>query len=140
MKLTDIADRAAAYGFPGVVVDGNDVLAVREAAAEAVERARSGGGPTLIECKTWRHWGHFIGDMATYRDPAEHEAWLKRDPIPAFGGSAARAREWRPKPSSRQSKQEADAEMEAAVEFAEEQPFPTRRRLTTDVYARRDGR
>ena len=63
MKLKDVADRAAAYGFPGVIVDGNDVLAVREVAAEAVERARAGGGPTLVECKTWRHWGHFIGDM-----------------------------------------------------------------------------
>ena len=86
MKLTDVAERAAAYGFSGVVVDGNDVLAVRETAQMAVERARSGGGPTLIEAKTWRHWGHFIGDMAKYRDPAEHEAWLKRDPIPAFVG------------------------------------------------------
>ena len=90
----------------------------------------AGGGPTLIECKTWRHWGHFIGDMATYRDPAEHEAWLKRDPIPAFAGSArSRRGAGRPRPSSRPIQDEADAEMHAAVEFGKASPFPDCRRI-----------
>jgi TPP-dependent pyruvate/acetoin dehydrogenase alpha subunit len=78
----DIAGRAAAYGMPAAVVDGNDVWAVREAAEEAVQRARAGGGPTLLECRTYRHYGHSKADPAKYRPKAEVEHWLARDPIP----------------------------------------------------------
>jgi TPP-dependent pyruvate/acetoin dehydrogenase alpha subunit len=78
----DIAGRAAAYGMPAVVVDGNDVWAVREAAVEAVDRARAGGGPTLLECRTYRHYGHSKADPGKYRPKAEVEHWLARDPIP----------------------------------------------------------
>lgn len=81
-NVTDLADRAKGYGIPGVVVDGNDVEAVYAATKEAVERARNGEGPTMIECKTWRHFGHFVGDPCNYRDPEEHAAWLKKDPMP----------------------------------------------------------
>lgn len=77
-----IASRAAAYGFPGVVVDGNDVLTVREAAREAVARARRGEGPTLLECQTYRHKGHSRVDPGKYRPKEEVEAWLARDPLP----------------------------------------------------------
>ena len=82
MAIQDIATRASSYGFPGVIVDGNDVCAVYETVSEAVKRARAGEGPTLIECKTWRHMGHYVGDPDNYRDPAEKEEWLKKDPIP----------------------------------------------------------
>ena len=75
------ADRAAANGMPGVLVDGNDVVAVRDAVAEAVERARSGGGPTVIEALTYRHFGHSRTDPATYRPKEEVEEWLARDPL-----------------------------------------------------------
>jgi pyruvate dehydrogenase E1 component alpha subunit len=68
--------------MPGVEVDGNDVLAVREAAAEALERARSGQGPTLLECKTYRHKGHSRVDAGKYRPQEEVEEWLQRDPLP----------------------------------------------------------
>ena len=78
----DIAGRAAAYGMPAAVVDGNDVWAVHEAAREAVERARAGGGPTLLECRTYRHYGHSKADPAKYRPKAEVEHWLARDPLP----------------------------------------------------------
>ena len=79
-----IAARAAAYGLPGVVVDGNDVLAVRAAAAEAVERARSAGGPTLLEAQTYRHKGHSRhDDPRRYRPAGELEAWIERDPLAA---------------------------------------------------------
>jgi TPP-dependent pyruvate/acetoin dehydrogenase alpha subunit len=78
----DIAGRAAAYGMPAATVDGNDVWAVREAAEQAVQRARSGGGPTLLECRTYRHYGHSKADPAKYRPKAEVEHWLARDPIP----------------------------------------------------------
>jgi pyruvate dehydrogenase E1 component alpha subunit len=67
----DIADRAAGFGMPGVTVDGNDFFAVYEAAGEAISRARAGGGPTLLECKTNRFYGHFEGDAMLYRPPGE---------------------------------------------------------------------
>ena len=79
-----IADRAGSYGMPGVVVDGNDVLAVRETVAAAVRRGRAGEGPTLIEALTYRHKGHSRADPATYRPKGELEAWLERDPIVTF--------------------------------------------------------
>jgi acetoin:2,6-dichlorophenolindophenol oxidoreductase subunit alpha len=78
----DIAGRAKAYGMPAAVVDGNDLHAVHAAANEAVDRARSGGGPTLLECRTYRHYGHSKADPAKYRPKAEVEHWLARDPLP----------------------------------------------------------
>ena len=77
----EIAARGDAYGMPSQVVDGNDLWAVRAAAVEAVERARSGGGPTLLECETYRHYGHSKSDPATYRPEEEVERWLARDPL-----------------------------------------------------------
>jgi len=77
----NVADRAAAYAMPGCVVDGNDVLAVYAAMIEARERALAGEGPTLIECKTYRHRGHSTFDKNNYRPQAEIEAWLARDPL-----------------------------------------------------------
>src|ERR671938_839179 len=68
--------------MPAAVVDGNDVWAVREAAEEAVQRARAGGGPTLLECRTYRHYGHSKADPGKYRPKAEVEHWLARDPLP----------------------------------------------------------
>jgi acetoin:2,6-dichlorophenolindophenol oxidoreductase subunit alpha len=78
----DIAGRAKAYGMPAAVVDGNDVWAVREIAQEAVDRARAGGGPTLLECRTYRHYGHSKADPGNYRPKEEVEHWLGRDPLP----------------------------------------------------------
>ena len=77
----DIAARAGAFGIPSGVLDGNDVWAVRGAAVEAVQRARSGYGPTLLECQTYRHHGHSKADPARYRPPEEVERWLARDPL-----------------------------------------------------------
>ena len=82
--ISSIAARADAYAMPGVTVDGNDVLAVRDVAAEARRRALAGEGPTLIEARTYRHRGHYEGDMARYRPPDEVEAWMARDPIASF--------------------------------------------------------
>jgi TPP-dependent pyruvate/acetoin dehydrogenase alpha subunit len=83
-KIENIADRAAGYGIPGVIVDGMDVLAVYEAAREAIGRARSGDGPTLIEAKTYRYRGHSRGDPGNYRSDDEIAQWQSRDPIPHF--------------------------------------------------------
>ena len=77
----DIAGRGRAYGMPAAVVDGNDVWAVHAAAQQAVDRARGGGGPTLLECKTYRHYGHSKGDPAPYRTGEELEQWKARDPL-----------------------------------------------------------
>ncbi len=81
-RVQHVADRAAAYGMPGVVVDGNDVLAVYEASREAIERARAGGGPTLLECQTYRQCGHSRSDPRTYRSREEEAEWRERDPLP----------------------------------------------------------
>jgi len=83
-KIENIADRAAGYGIPGVIVDGMDVLVVHEAAANAVKRARAGDGPTLIEAKTYRYMGHSRGDPGKYRKEEELSAWRERDPIQSF--------------------------------------------------------
>jgi TPP-dependent pyruvate/acetoin dehydrogenase alpha subunit len=77
----DIAARARAYGLPSAVVDGNDLWAVHTAAQTAVNRARAGDGPTLLECKTYRHYGHSKGDPAPYRTEEEVQSWLARDPL-----------------------------------------------------------
>lgn len=82
--IRDLAKRAESYGFPGVIVDGNDVIAVYDATKAARERALAGEGPTLIEGKTYRFRGHYEGDPMVYRLPGEAEAWGKRDPLPAF--------------------------------------------------------
>ena len=82
--VADLAIRASSYAMPGVTVDGNDVLAVYEATLAAVERARTGGGPTLIEGKTYRQRGHYEGDPMIYRSKEEMDAWKGRDPVVAF--------------------------------------------------------
>jgi acetoin:2,6-dichlorophenolindophenol oxidoreductase subunit alpha len=123
-RIADIAERAAAYGMPGVVVDGMDVEAVYRAAATAVARARRGDGPTLIEAKTYRFRGHSRGDPGGYRGKDEHAAWTARDPIERlrgrlmhdFGVAAARLAE---------IEAEAQTRVEAAVAFALESPDPT---------------
>src|SRR5207249_11032817 len=84
MSCRDIADRAAGYGMPGVTVDGLNVFAVYEAAGEAIARARRGEGPSLIECKTYRYYGHFEGDAITYRTKEEVASYRARDPILAL--------------------------------------------------------
>jgi TPP-dependent pyruvate/acetoin dehydrogenase alpha subunit len=78
----DIAKRAEAFAIPARVVDGNDLYAVVDAAREAIDRARAGGGPTLLECQTYRHYGHSKSDPAKYRPPEEVERWMARDPLP----------------------------------------------------------
>ena len=82
VRLTKLSDRAQGYGIPGVTVDGMDVLAVHETVSRAVERARSGAGPTFVECETYRFGGHSRTDTRSYRSREEEEAWKRRDPIP----------------------------------------------------------
>ena len=91
VKETDIAKRAIGYGMPGVMVDANDVLAVLSAARQAVARARAGEGPTLLELKTYRRFGHFQGDPCKYRTREEEALWLALDPVDQFRAVALKA-------------------------------------------------
>jgi TPP-dependent pyruvate/acetoin dehydrogenase alpha subunit len=134
MAVTDIADRAAAYDMPGVVVDGNDVLAVHEAVGEAVKRARRGEGPSLVECKTYRWRGHFEGDACTYRCTEELDEWMAKDPIPRFEeklveSGLATAQELA------DIKAGVKKELDAALDFAQSSPLPELSALLEDVYA-----
>ena len=134
MVVNDVADRAGAYGIPGVVVDGNDVMAVAEAAAEAIARARRGEGPSLIECKTWRWRGHFEGDPGSYKDSAEQAEWLEKDPIPRFARKLTELKYAAPQ-ALEQIQAKVTAQIEAAVEFANTSPDPSPEDALTDVYA-----
>ena len=129
----DLATRAAAYGVDYAVVDGTDVLAVYEAMKKAMKHARSGKGPYVVEAKVYRYQGHYCGDPAVYR-PAEYmEKALANDPIEKLGKKllAAGATE----EELQKIKEEAKAEMDAAVKFADESPYPDLAEVTTDVYA-----
>ena len=121
--VPDIAPRASCYGFPGVIVDGNDVLAVSEVASEAVERARDGEGPTLIECKTYRHRGHSRFEKASYRTDEEFHSWLKLDPIPRFKDYLAKQGTLT-EGQAEEIRQEVLADLEDAVAFARQSPEP----------------
>ena len=135
MAITDIVDRAVGYGMPGVIVDGMDVIAVHEAAHEAVARARTGGGPSLIEAKTYRFYNHHgVQNLGLkYRPDSEVNEWKLRDPIFTFesrltdlGTASADEIE--------QVWAELRADIEAAIAFAEESPLPTTDQLMVDIY------
>ena len=129
-----IADRAYAYGIPGVTVDGNDVLAVFRAAEEAVKRARSGLGPTLIECLTYRHGGHSRSDPATYRPKEEVKRWLSKDPIPRYKAKLVEMGILTEE-MAENIEGEVAVEIERAVRFAEESPLPRPETALEDTYA-----
>ncbi|HUT36674.1 MAG TPA: thiamine pyrophosphate-dependent dehydrogenase E1 component subunit alpha [Planctomycetota bacterium] len=116
-----LAVRATAYGMPGATIDGNDVLEVREAVARAADRARSGGGPCLLECTTYRHHGHSKSDAREYRTREEEECWLALDPILRSERRLLGAGELTPEALKRLDA-EVSAEVDAAVDFAEASP------------------
>jgi pyruvate dehydrogenase E1 component alpha subunit len=131
--IDQIAKRAAAYSMPGIHVDGNDPLAMYAAAKEAIDRARSGGGPTLIEAMTFRFHGHLLGDMDGYMDAGEKDAWMKKDPVPAF-------REWlvaqgyASTEELDQTEKEIEREIDEALEFAMNSPYPDVAEIRRDVF------
>lgn len=134
-KVKDLAVRSGAYGMPGVTIDGNDVLQVYEVVREAVDAARQGNGPALIECKTYRRKGHHVGDPATqYRTREEEACWKDRCPLGRFRdyliGQAG------VEPAVVDDLEGAvDAEILAAVEFAKNSPYPEAAAAFEDVYA-----
>lgn len=134
MLVENIADRAIAYGIPGVAVDGNNVLTVYDTAQKAVERARKGEGPTLIECKTYRHKGHSRIDPAKYRPKEEVEGWLRNDPIKRLKEKLLQTSVLL-EAEIQQIEKEVSAEIEEAVKFAIESPHPAAEEALEDVYA-----
>ncbi len=134
-----VANRAAAYGLPGIAVDGNDAAAVHAVAGEAITRARQGGGPTLIECKTYRTRPHAEGMRdGGYRSTAEIDAWKKRDPIPSFAHQLLAAG------YARQEQLDAIAAdvtalIAEALQFAHDSPWPDPTTVADHVFSQRGG-
>ena len=134
VKAASIADRAAAYGLPGALVDGNDPLAVRDAVAAAVARARAGGGTTLVEARTVRLGGHLAHDPQHYRSREEIAAAWEACPIKRFRARLAAAGLLTEEASARMEA-EIEAEIAAAVEFARQSPVPEPREAFEDLWA-----
>lgn len=133
-SCTRIADRASGYNMPGVVVDGKDVLAVYRAAGEAIARARRGEGPTLIECITYRNYGHFEGDAQKYKTEEEKAEHLnERDAIALFRRHLLATQTLTADEISG-IERDVEAAVQEAIRFAEESPYPDASELLTDVY------
>lgn len=132
--IRDIAVRAAGYGMPGVIADGNDVLDVYEKASAAVERARRGDGPTLLECKTYRYGGHHIGDPGTlYRSDEEVEAWRRKDPIKRMIAHVVDSGIMS-EDEIEQMNQDVESILEAAVQYAVDSPLPEPEEALDDLF------
>lgn len=127
------ADRAPAYGVPGEVVDGNDVVAVRETVAALAERARAGDGPAIVEAETYRHFGHSRADPATYRPAEEVERWLKHDPLDLARGRLAELGV--DEETLTAADERARDAVQRAVDAAKNAPPPDPREALTDVWA-----
>ncbi|HWQ60958.1 MAG TPA: thiamine pyrophosphate-dependent dehydrogenase E1 component subunit alpha [Negativicutes bacterium] len=133
-NIEDIADRAKGYGIPGVVVDGNDIFAVIETAKAAIERARSGAGPTLIEAKTYRIKGHFVGDPEMYRTKAEVQKHFdENDPLKNFTQKVTAAKLLK-QADLDAIRDETAREIEQAVGDARLAPYPDEAELFADLY------
>lgn len=136
--IDDIADRAAGYGMPGVVVDGNSILDVYEATLAAVDRARSGGGPTLIEAKTMRMQGHSAIDPADYVPDEQLETWAAKDPIASFR-HALREQDVMDDEAVEKIEARVRREVDEGVAWAEAQPDPEPDDVYTEVFAAAGG-
>jgi len=133
MAVENVADRAEAYGMPGEIVDGNDILAVWDASTRAIQRARAGDGPTLIQCKTFRMTGHSAHDDAGYVPPELFEFWEERDPINRFERFLT-SRGLIDRVGIEQMQGRINHEIEEAIQIAEKDPFPEPEDCLRDVY------
>jgi len=129
-----IADRAAAYSMPGVHVDGNDPVAMWQAAGRAIARARSGEGPTLIEAMTFRFFGHIFGDADNYMDKSQKRDYMARDPVPALR-AALIAQGHATEAQLAAMESAIEKEIDEALQFALDSPYPDVAELRRDVYA-----
>lgn len=130
----DISPRVAGFGIPTSSVDGNNVLAVREVVGNAVEIARSGNGPSFIECKTWRHRGHFEGENPTYFDRSEYNQWIEKDPIRIYKNFLLQEKSFEGTELEEVSKK-IDELILDAVRYAEESPLPEPESALEDLFA-----
>ena len=126
--------RAAGYEMPSTSVEGNDVLAVSEAAGQAVEQARKGEGPTFIECRTWRHLGHFVDEVPSYWDQAEYDSWIEKDPVKTFG-RALIMKNILNGSELEELDDRALSSIDEAVSFAKNSELPRPEEALEDVYA-----
>jgi TPP-dependent pyruvate/acetoin dehydrogenase alpha subunit len=132
--VEDLSLRAQGYGFEWVVADGNDALAVYETVNPFVERARGGGGPALVECKTLRMSGHGTHDPAHYIPPEEKEHWRKRDPLLVMRKRLEDLKLW-DETKEKALKKEVNQEMQEAITWAAGQPLPRPEELLEGVYS-----
>lgn len=139
MAITDVIERAAAYGFPGAIVDGMDCVAVFEATSLAIEKIRSGEGPMMLECKTYRFYDHVgvKGTASNYRTDEEVEEMKKRDPLLVHEARLIESGVMSAD-SLQAIKDEIQKEVDKSVEFAEESPFPEVEEMLLDVYSKRE--
>ncbi len=133
IPVKNIADRAKAYNMPGFSVDGNDVFEVYRVSKEAIERARKGEGPTLIEAKTYRLKGHFVGDPEKYRDKKEVEEWWEREPIGRLE-RYLKSQGLITEEDKEKIYKNATEEVEEAVKYARSSPFPANQELFSDLF------
>jgi len=136
-KIKDLAKRGEAYGIPGVRVDGNKALEVYDTVVEAAKRARNGGGPSLIVAETYRWKGHSKSDAKVYRTKEEEEEWKEKDPIANFEQILIK-QDLLGEDKIKEIKEEVDAEVKEAVEFAKECPYPDKEEIFDDVYVDRE--
>lgn len=133
-SVENISDRAVGYGMASIIVDGNDVFSVYEGMKEAVERARQGGGPTLIEAKTYRIKGHYVGDPEMYRTKEEvREEFEKNEPIKRFEKRVLQE-SLLTKKDMEEIKKEVEKQIEDSLQFARKSPYPEPEELFTDLY------
>jgi pyruvate dehydrogenase E1 component alpha subunit len=137
-KIDDLSARAAGYGIPGVQIDGNDIVAVVETVGEAIKRAREGGGPSLIEMKTYRWRGHFEGDPTPYRTAEELAEWKKKDPIARFE-KLLQERNIATQKDFEAIDKEIKAKIDECQKFSEESPYPSVSEIYTDLYYLDEG-
>jgi len=133
-SVPDPSVRAVAYGFPGINVDGMEILKVHAVATEAIERARRGEGPTLIVATTYRYFGHHVGDPLNYRDKSEVDEWRKKDPIAGFKAHLLE-QGMLDEAEAERIEQDVVARVEEAIDFAKSSPDPSRDTLMEDIYA-----
>ncbi len=133
MATENVADRACAYGIPGEIVDGNDILAVYQATKRAIERARTGMGPSLLECKTFRMTGHSAHDDARYVSGELFEEWEKKDPIPRYQRFLAQEG-LLSELEIEQLRHSVTQEVDQAVDWAQNRPYPSPEECLTGVY------
>ena len=132
-RISDIADRASSYGIPGTICDGMDVIEVKKAVREAIDRARKGEGPTLVECKTYRWYGHSSSDQRVYRTREEEAEWKERDPITVLGNRLL-AEKLATQEELDEIAAKATKTIEDATQFALDSPYPDVSELYNDVY------